>query len=439
MKISRCFRALAILAGVALAWSEPQSVLAAGASVSIVDFAFNPASVTVQVNDSVTWTWVGPTVHTTTSDTGLWDSGFMGPTVPTFSHTFASSGSFPYLCTVHPFMKGSVIVNPAPPSGADLGISISGSPNPDVVSNQLSYTIVVANAGPADVPDAVVTGSLPANAAFVSVSVSQGSATQNAGALRWDVQSLVSGAHATATVVVLPLIAGTITNTVAVAINGSTVTDPNPDNNTATDITVVNPSGTTGSTNAPIQLTILTTPAVDQQTGLFEQSVRVGNTGSNAIPAVRLIVLDLPPGVVLYNASGSTNGEPYVEYDKALGPDASVDFLLEFYRSNRLAFIATNFQVIAAAPTVSPNPTGTLLELDRVPFLVNGTLVIEFASVPGKSYVVEYSSDMQIWSAAVPHITATGTRVQWVDSGPPQTVSPPGAPGQRFYRVVQLP
>ena len=439
MRISRCFRGLEILAGVVLAWSGAQSVLAAGASVSIVDFAFNPASVTVQVNDSVTWTWVGPTVHTTTSDTGLWDSGFMGPTVPTFSHTFASSGSFPYLCTVHPFMTASVIVNPAPPSGADLGISMSASPNPDVVSNQLSYTIVVANAGPADVPDAVVTGSLPANAAFVSVSVSQGTATQNAGALRWDAQSLVSGARATATVVVLPLTAGTITNTVAVAINGSTITDPNSGNNTATDITVVNQPGTTGPTNAPVQVTILTAPALAQQTGLFEQSVRVSNAGSNGIPAVRLMVLDLPPGVVLYNASGSTNGEPYVEYDKILGPGGSVDFLLEFYRTNRLDFIATNFQVVAVAPTVAPTPTGTLLQLDRVPFLVNGMLVIEFASVPGKSYVVEYSSDMQVWSAAVPHVTATGTRVQWIDSGPPKTVSPSGAPGRRFYRVVQLP
>jgi hypothetical protein len=52
---------------------------------------------------------------------------------------------------------------------------------------------------------------------------------------------------------------------------------------------------------------------------------------------------------------------------------------------------------------------------------------------------VEYSADMQIWKTAVPPIVAAGTRVQWADTGPPKTDSRPGPPGQRFYRIVQLP
>src|ERR1051326_4360748 len=89
------------------------------ASVNIVDFAFDPAAVTINVNDSVVWTWVGPTIHTTTSTTGLWDSGIMSSTAPQFTHTFSSSGSFPYICTLHPFMTASVTVTPPAPTGAD--------------------------------------------------------------------------------------------------------------------------------------------------------------------------------------------------------------------------------------------------------------------------------------------------------------------------------
>jgi hypothetical protein len=57
----------------------------------------------------------------------------------------------------------------------------------------------------------------------------------------------------------------------------------------------------------------------------------------------------------------------------------------------------------------------------------------------GTTYVVQYSADMQTWKTAVPPIVAAGTRVQWADVGPPKTESPPGPPGQRFYRIVQLP
>jgi hypothetical protein len=75
--------------------------------------------------------------------------------------------------------------------------------------------------------------------------------------------------------------------------------------------------------------------------------------------------------------------------------------------------------------------------LDTAPFLSAGQLTIEFASVPGHTYVVQYSSDMVTWLTATPPIVAANTRTQWIDGGPPETESLPGAPGQRFYRIVQ--
>jgi hypothetical protein len=177
----------------------------------------------------------------------------------------------------------------------------------------------------------------------------------------------------------------------------------------------------------------------NRQTGLFEQPVRLTNLDSNSVPGVRLSVLGLPAAVVLFNASGSTSGVPFVENDLTLDSNASVDFRLEYYSSNRLDFAVTNFAATVVVPSTPTLASGKLLALDRQPFLFNGTLVIEFATLPGRTYVVEYSADAQTWNDAVPPVAAAGTRVQWTDAGPPKTATAPGAVGSRFYRVVELP
>src|SRR5688572_20890536 len=70
--------------------------------VNIQPSSFNPAIVTINVNDQVVWTWVSD-VHNTVSDApGLWDSGVFN-TGHVFTNTFTSAGAFPYSCTVHGF------------------------------------------------------------------------------------------------------------------------------------------------------------------------------------------------------------------------------------------------------------------------------------------------------------------------------------------------
>jgi plastocyanin len=76
-------------------------------SVSIVDFAFAPASITVDVGDTVRWTNQDSAPHDVTGD-GL-DSGRMQEG-DTYIHTFTSAGSVSYICTIHPSMKGTVRV-----------------------------------------------------------------------------------------------------------------------------------------------------------------------------------------------------------------------------------------------------------------------------------------------------------------------------------------
>ncbi len=80
----------AILASVAL----PGIARGAAASVEIVNFSFQPASLTVNVGDTVTWTQNDSTQHTSTSDSGVWNSPLLSLN-QTFSQTFSNSGSFP--------------------------------------------------------------------------------------------------------------------------------------------------------------------------------------------------------------------------------------------------------------------------------------------------------------------------------------------------------
>ena len=113
----------------------PRAGFAANASVSIVDFAFSPTNVVINTSESVTWSWVGSSAHSSTSfDTNLWNSGILGPGA-TFTHTFSSAGNFPYHCLVHPTMLASVTVQGQAPSPVTIGSVKRTSPT----SFQFSY------------------------------------------------------------------------------------------------------------------------------------------------------------------------------------------------------------------------------------------------------------------------------------------------------------
>lgn len=82
---------------------------AATAQVSIVDFAFSPASATARVGDTVTWTNTGAAPHTTTSDDAVWGSLTLA-SGESFSHTFDTPGTYGYFCAIHDGMRATVTV-----------------------------------------------------------------------------------------------------------------------------------------------------------------------------------------------------------------------------------------------------------------------------------------------------------------------------------------
>ena len=78
-------------------------------AVAIKDFSFQPASISVAVGSTVTWTNNDTTGHTVTADDGSFDSGTVAPGA-TFSHTFDTAGTFTYHCNIHPSMTATITV-----------------------------------------------------------------------------------------------------------------------------------------------------------------------------------------------------------------------------------------------------------------------------------------------------------------------------------------
>jgi len=71
--------------------------------------------------------------------------------------------------------------------------------------------------------------------------------------------------------------------------------------------------------------------------------------------------------------------------------------------------------------------------------LDDGRFLIEFSAVAGRTYGVQYSSDMTVWKTVIPTIVAPANHVLWYDDGPPKTESMPLNVGSRFYRIFELP
>jgi plastocyanin len=76
---------------------------------SLGNSAFSPDELNVAVGTTVTWTNGDSVAHTSTSDATGWNSGTIPPG-GRFSFEFQSAGTFPYRCTIHPGMVGTVNV-----------------------------------------------------------------------------------------------------------------------------------------------------------------------------------------------------------------------------------------------------------------------------------------------------------------------------------------
>jgi plastocyanin len=124
--------------------------LAAAASVSLIDDSFQPSTIEIAAGGTVTWHNIdGDDSHTVTSSEGDFDSGILEGGA-SFAETFATPGTYPYTCLIHPEMQGTVIV-----SASDAGAP-AGSTTPSIVPAASTTPSIVpaASAAPSSGPSA---------------------------------------------------------------------------------------------------------------------------------------------------------------------------------------------------------------------------------------------------------------------------------------------
>ena len=78
-------------------------------TVSIVNFAFDPADLTVPAGTTVTWENTDTAPHTATAEDGTFDTGRIAQNASA-SATFDQPGTFAYRCEFHPDMQGTITV-----------------------------------------------------------------------------------------------------------------------------------------------------------------------------------------------------------------------------------------------------------------------------------------------------------------------------------------
>jgi uncharacterized repeat protein (TIGR01451 family) len=316
---------------------------------------------------------------------------------------------------------------------SDLGVTIAGPVQAVITNDFTSYDVTVTNAGPDTAPGVMLTNFLPAGIILKGASQSYALSGSN---VVFNLGTLAGGGSAAVRLFIEPTNAGTLT--LAAAVGAPNVWETNTANNIfSTNITVIGylPGTLVAVTNSG--------QAVNLQNGLTEQSILLSNIGATDVPAARVVVAGLANQ--LFNAVGTNNGSPFVDYSAGLPAGQSVNLLLQYNPRGLFGF--TNGQLHAYAvplPDWTPPPitaTSTNLNLSRIVKLTNGNMLIEFPAAAGKAYTVVYADNVMFSNAMIapPSIIAPANRVQWIDYGPPTAVSPPSAAGARFYRVFQNP
>jgi hypothetical protein len=203
--------------------------------------------------------------------------------------------------------------------------------------------------------------------------------------------------------------------------------------------------GATGISD-PVNVTVVDQPPIattgpvkfNQQTGLFEQPMRVTNPTYYTYDGVRVSVRNLAPGVQVYNATGMTNGVPFIQAITPVVPGASVDFVIEYYIPTRI-LPSPAFTVELVAPLNALHEAGPSQHLDRGLILPNKNFLVEFNTRSNRVYYVQYGTNFFDWKTVTPAIVGTGSRIQWIDNGQPKTDASPATRTSRFYRVILLP
>ncbi|HTZ82872.1 MAG TPA: C25 family cysteine peptidase [Candidatus Acidoferrales bacterium] len=121
-------------------------------------------------------------------------------------------------------------------NSADMAIVKTGSPNPVLEGDPLTYSLTVTNNGPATATNVTVADLIPSSMIYQSYTTTQGACSEAGGTLTCALGTMANAATAMVTVLVIPQQPGQISNTATVSADQ---VDPNPANNTSTFVETV--------------------------------------------------------------------------------------------------------------------------------------------------------------------------------------------------------
>ena len=187
-------------------------------------------------------------------------------------------------------------------SVSDLAVVATAQTSSALVGQPITYTITVTNQGPADEPDAVLSGALPAGMVMDSLTWTQGGApTFNQGILTADLGPLPANATATVTLIASAGATDTGPLTAAFTVQGQNI-DPDPSNNTAQVTVNVAPA-----TNLSVAISPGPGPVFAQTDWTY--TLKVSNPGPSDATGVT-VTSTLPTDVEFVSASYSLGVAP---------------------------------------------------------------------------------------------------------------------------------
>ena len=182
----------------------------------------------------------------------------------------------------------------------------------------------------------------------------------------------------------------------------------------------------------------------DPQSGLFLQTISLINPSGLKMDGLEVLVRGLTNDTLgqpvrLFNATGETNGVPFVYYGP-LQPGATAVLTAEYYVADRRTPPVPQYDPMIVPGRRYAAAGGQVFDITAGRF-TNGVFILDFQSFAGRTYFIQYVDALgsQSWQTAVPGILGTGSRIQWVDNGPPKTQSSPAGQTNRFYRGMVMP
>jgi hypothetical protein len=313
----------------------------------------------------------------------------------------------------------------AAPGTADVEVLITPPSGPVIVNDWIAFNVTLRNRGGGSVSGIFLTNTFTNNPVLVKGFSPSGSSLSNPTRVVFNIGTLAIGQTTNVSITVQPTAATNLVLTSRFRSSG------NADTNSANDVASASVNVQLPGTNQ-LSATRVSNQIFNPQNAYMEQLVLVTNSGSNAAPSARVVFTNLNYKVA--NASGTNNGNPFVVHPATLQPTQSVELLIEYFIPEREPrpdpqFIAYSVGTVNAAAST----TGTAIAITNIawrkPFgvMAESNVVLYFPATRGRTYEIQYTSNATFSGAlkALPPLVAQANAVQWIDYGPPKTISRP--------------